>query len=232
MIVNIDKSKLSDAPYRSDRKDGFTFEDNDLVDQTVLELTHGMPSSVLVSGYRGVGKTSFVNRVTEILGDDFLCVTINLAKYEGYPVLIKRLIRALYLAYAPANANTAEKTEGQVKFDSEFKLLYDRTFHDVVHNRSFNNKKESKANRETEFDLKKAVPIALSLLMTTNLAFDLIGSKLLSYLLFILSLVWTCLSVFKVNLSKSNTDTNTEEVTRKSLYDDNIAEYHLMVILS
>lgn len=232
MIVNIDKSKLSDAPYRPERKDAFTFEDNDLVAQTILELTHGLPSSVLVSGYRGVGKTSFVNRVTAALADDFLCVTINLAKYEGYPALIKRLIRGLYLAYEPTIVKTQDKTADQLKFEKEFKLLYDRTFHDIVHNRSFNAKKETRASRESEFDLKKAIPILVTLLTTSNVTFGLMGSKIFGYLLFVLSLIWTCLSVFKLNFSKSDTSTDTDEVIRKSLYDDNIAEHHLMNILS
>lgn len=232
MIVNIDKSKLSDAPYRPDRKDAFTFEDDDLVAQTILELTHGLPSSVLVSGYRGVGKTSFVNRVTEGLADDFLCVTINLAKYEGYPGLIKRLIRGLYLAYEPAMVQEQDKASDHVKFEKEFKLLYDRTFHDIVHNRSFNAKKEVKTSQESEFDLKKAIPILVTLLTTTNVTFNLIGSKFFGYLLFVLSLIWTCLSVFKFNFSKSDTRTDTDEIIRKSLYDDNIAEHHLMSVLS
>ena len=120
MIVNIDKSKLSDAPYRPDRKDAFNFEDDDLVAQTILELTHGLPSSILMSGYRGVGKTSFANRVTEGLADNFLCVTINLAKYEGYPALIKRLIRGLYLSYEPTSVKTKDKTADQLKFEKEF----------------------------------------------------------------------------------------------------------------
>jgi Cdc6-like AAA superfamily ATPase len=232
LIVNIDKSRLSDAPYRADRKDAFTFEDNGLVDQTVLELTHGLPSSVLVSGYRGVGKTSFVNRVAEKLGDDFLCVTLILAKYEGYPALIKKLIRALYLGYEPRLAAAQEKNEEQVKFAREFKLLYDRTFHDIVHNRSYNTKKESKVGREAEFDLKKALPILLTLLTTTNLAFGVLGTKALGYLLFIFSIAWTCLSVFKISLSKNNNTTDSEEITRKSLYDDQIAEHHLLAVLS
>jgi Cdc6-like AAA superfamily ATPase len=232
LIVHIDKSKLSDAPYRPDRKEAFTFEDNDLVAQTVLELTHGLPSSVLVSGYRGVGKTSFVNRVTEGLADDFLCVTVNLAKYEGYPGLIKRLIRGLYLAYEPGMVNNQNKTDDQLKFEQEFKLLYDRTFNDIVHSRSFNAKKEVKASHESEFDLKKAIPILVTLLTTTNVTFGLIDSKFFGYLLFVLSLIWTCLSVFKINFAKSNTKTDTDEIIRKSLYDDNIAEHHLMSVLS
>ena len=158
-------------------------------------------------------------------------MTINLAKYEGYPGLIKRLIRGLYLAYEPAMVKTQDKTADQLKFEREFELLYDRTFHDIVHNHSFNAKKEVKASRELDFNLKKGIPILVTLLTTTNVTFELMGAKLFGYLLFVLSIIWTCLSVFKINFSKSNTSTDTDEVIRKSLYDDNIAEHHLMSVL-
>jgi Cdc6-like AAA superfamily ATPase len=232
LIVNIDKTKLSDAPYRSDRKNAFAFEDNELVEQIVLELTHGMPSSFLVSGYRGVGKTSFVNRVIEKLGAEFICVTINLAKYDGYPVLLKKMIRALYLAYEAREPSDSPKTKEGLQFDQEFKLLYDRTFHEVVRNHTLNTKKESKKGTEAEFDLKKVIPIVLTLLSTTSLTFNLIDYKILNYFVFILSLAWTCISVFKFNWSRSQDDLEIEETARKSLYDDNIAEHHLLTTLA
>jgi predicted AAA+ superfamily ATPase len=97
--VNIDKSKLTDSPYSTERKAAFLFEEDEIFEQVILELKYANPSSFLVSGYRGVGKTSFINRIAEYLKSDFICANINIAKYDGYPRIVKKLIRQLYFQY-------------------------------------------------------------------------------------------------------------------------------------
>jgi Cdc6-like AAA superfamily ATPase len=230
LIVNINKLKLTDSPYTTDRKKSFLLEANEVIDQIGLELQYGTPSSFLISGYRGVGKTSFVNRVAEKLGNDAICVNINLAKYEGYSAIIKKLIRALYLKYDIYNADK-EQTTDILKLNKEFELLYDRTFHDIVNSHIVNSKKENKTSSEIDLDLKKTIPIFLSLISATNLAFDFLNSKAIGYIFFIISLAWACVSSFKLNFTKTTTGSDAEELSRKSLYDDGIAEHHLLSIL-
>jgi hypothetical protein len=64
----------------------FLIEDEYVVNQLVADLKYANLSSYLISGYHGVGKTSFVNDVTE-LSDEFIIVHINLAKYDNYSIL-------------------------------------------------------------------------------------------------------------------------------------------------
>ena len=230
MIVNIDKSKLTDSPYSPDRKQSFLFEDDDVIDQITLELKHASPSSFLVSGYRGVGKTSFVNRIFEKLSTEFISININLAKYDGYSTLIKNLIRQLYLQFEVFNSTKTLAEEDQL-LNVEFKLLYDRTFNDIVNSYIVNSKKERKISSDLEWNLKKLIPIILMIICATNLSFDWLSSKILGYVFFLLSLIWACITSFKLNLSNSKNDATTNELSRKSLYDDGIAEHHLLNVL-
>lgn len=230
MIVNIDSSKLTDSPYSADRKGSFLIESNDSVEQVVLELKYAAPSSFLISGYRGVGKTSFVNRIKEQVDKEFICVSINLAKYDGYPTLVKKLIRELYLQFSAFN-NGKTLSDKDQQLDTDFKLLYDRTFHDIVNSHIINSKKERKISTDFEWNLKKLLPVFLVWVSATNLSFDWLPSKVASYLLFVGAFIWTCLTSLKLNFSKSQNDSSTSETSRKSLYDDNIAEHHLLHIL-
>lgn len=231
MDINIDSKKLTDSPYGTNNKFAFSFDDDEKVAQIVLELKYGAPSAFLLSGYRGVGKTSFVNRVIESVGDDFVCIHLNLAKYEGYPVLLKKLIRALYLAYE-TRLVLKQPSEDNREFINEFKLLYDRTFHDIVNTHSLNVKQGLKRATEVEFDMKKIIPLFVVLLSGVNLTFEILGSKGFGFLMLMLSLLWAGVSIFKFNWSKNQEKNNTADISRKSLYDDNIAEHHLMSVLT
>jgi Fe-S cluster biosynthesis and repair protein YggX len=184
----------------------------------------------LISGYRGVGKTSFVNRIAEKLSAEFICININLAKYDGYSALIKKLIRELYMQFEVFNNTKTLSTENQV-LNEEFKLLYDRTFNDIVNSHIVNSKKERKISSELEWNLKKLIPIILMLVCATNLSFDWLSSKILGYIFFLFSLIWSCITSFKLTLSNSKNDATTSELSRKSLYDEGIAEHRLLNIL-
>jgi Cdc6-like AAA superfamily ATPase len=227
LILNIDSSKLTEAPYTADRKKSFLIENNDDIDQVVLELRHASPSSFLISGYRGVGKTSFANRIAEQLNKDFIYVNINVAKYNGYPTLIKKLIRELYTKFDLFVGE--EKLTGEKKtLNEEFKLLYDRTFNDIVNSHIINSKKEQKISSDLELNLRKLMPIIFTLATATGVCFDWMASKVFGYLLFVAGLIWACIASFKLNFSVSKSDASTNETSRKSLYDDDIAEHHLL----
>ncbi|MEB0301534.1 ATP-binding protein [Mucilaginibacter sp. 5C4] len=230
LILNIDSSKLTDSPYTVDRKKSFLIEDNEAIDQITLELKHAAPSSFLISGYRGVGKTSFVNRIAENLSSEFVCVNINLAKYDGYSTLIKKLIRELYIQFETFNIDKTLSDKDQL-LNTEFKLLYDRTFNDIVNSHIVNSKKERKIATDLDLNLKKLIPIILIFVSATNLSFDWLSSQILGYLFFIASLIWACITSFKLTWSNAKNDSTTNELSRKSLYDDGIAEHHLLNIL-
>ena len=56
MKIYIDLKKINDAPIDKNDISNEMFKDETLVN----ELIHGNPTTYLVSGYRGVGKTSYI----------------------------------------------------------------------------------------------------------------------------------------------------------------------------
>ncbi len=228
MKIPIDIKKLTDSPYSPKLKDAFLFEDSDIVEGFVNELNSARPSTFLVSGYRGVGKTSFVNRIQEKLDANFLKINISLSKYEGYPTLIKKLIRYLYIEFN--NLDQAENIS-RIELEEKLGLLYDRTFNDVTFNHSEIKKGSRKISTDLSFNLKKVLPILVLALSALNLNIDILNNAISKYSFFIVSLIWSILTSWNVKLFFSKEKTKISEKIRKSLYDDEIAEYHLFEIL-
>lgn len=229
MDIKIDTKKLIDSPYTEDNKGAFAFDDNELIDQLTQELKIALPSTFLVSGYRGVGKTSFVNRIAEQLKDDHVCAMMNMAKYDGYQLFVKRLVRELFIGY---QKYTSLKTSIPEPLSSDFRLLYDRTFNDIANSHINQAKDETKAETEAKFDLKKLIiPILTTIIFTFNLGYDLIPYTILSLLLVIAGVAWTALTSWNLAVVKTNIKSITNEVSIKSLYDDEIAEHFLFEIL-
>ncbi len=228
MRIPINISRLTDSPYCEGLKDSFLLEEDDAVKQLVYELNNANPSSFLISGYRGVGKTSFVNRVREKLEKKTIFVNVSLAKYDGYKVLLKKVIRQLYISYKELDIADLEESK---ELESKFSLLYERTFNDVTILKKQLVNTENKSVHDAKLDLKKLAPIVLVLLLGTNAIFDILNSGFLSYSLFVLSIIWACFSSWNISFTKTKSKSDSEEISRKTLYDDEIAEYHLFEIL-
>ncbi|HEX8195607.1 MAG TPA: ATP-binding protein [Pyrinomonadaceae bacterium] len=232
MKVKVATSKLTDSPYSTEFADAFLFEDSDAITQFKLALKDGHPSSFLVSGYRGAGKTSLVNKVKELLKQETLFISLSLAKYESYPVLLKKLIRQLYLGFVKTTEYNQRKNEVDGLVD-KFSLLYERTFNEITETKKDESKSEKSFSIETTFNLKKIIPpIVLILLSVTDLAFSIFQIPYISYVIFTASVIWLGISTLDIKSKYSKNKTATAELLRKSLYDDEIAEYHLIEILS
>lgn len=228
MKIEINISKITDSPYSPELKDSFLIEDNEPVNRLVRELNIAHPSTFLVSGYRGAGKTSFINQVIEVIGNDTIHVNLSLAKFDGYSTLVKKLVRQLHLSFE----NSSRKDENVLKeVRDKLKLLYDRTFHDVIHTQKNSFKNETNSSSEISFDLKKLIPFLFVGASGSITAFDLLKHELASYGLFLISLIWVFISSWQFKKKKTNTDSHVEESARKTLYDDEIAEHYLFNIL-
>ena len=237
MKVPIVITRLTDSPYSAESKDSFLLEDEDSVNQLVLELKNARPSSFLISGYRGVGKTSFVNRVREKLTEDTVLINISLAKYDGYKVLVKQIIRQLYLSFQeqdclnPLKVWTDQKREGLSQLNSKLTLLYDRTFYDISTADKRQVVSEEKRTKEFNFDIKKIAPVVVLFITGTNAIFKLSDSTFSNYMFFLISIIWASISAWNIKFQKTNTESSSEELSRKTLYDDEIAEHHLFQVL-
>ena len=227
MKINVESSKLTDAPYTKETANAFVFEDDGQFEQLKLELENAVPGSYLISGYRGSGKTSFINRLkSEVSG--FLIVDLNIAKKYEYPVLIKKIIRQLYLSYSALD--TGRKSKLTKDFEDELKLLYDRTFNDIVHSQLINAKEEHKSERKLQYDFKKLIPYIFALFSALCVTF-FSGLLWFPYLTLVGSIVWAGVADFSQTWTRTKTGSANVELSRKSLYDNEIAEYHLFTVL-
>lgn len=225
MKFYVNTSSLTDSPFPYHAGASPFPVTNDIIEQLSLELQYANPTTFLVSGYRGVGKTSLINGLIAKVGDRILTVRINLSKYTSYPLLIKNIIRELFISF---DVIVGEK---QPVIHKEFKLLYDRTFHDIVNatNLTKGNKLESVA--KAEFNLKKLLPYAFTIFSAAGIYANFIPDNLLRVILFSASVIWLCLNSFTFGRSKTLSEGLNEEESKKTLYDDDIAEHHLFTVL-
>ena len=135
MEIEIDPKKLIDSPYSKEFNDLFQFNQNEIND-FIDSINAGNHTCYLVSGYRGVGKTSFIRKVENALTDiksDIVFVHVNFATFKSQSHLIRRLIRALFLKVDSSQKyQDLNGDDDNVKYFKErFNLLYHRTFKDV-----------------------------------------------------------------------------------------------------
>ncbi len=244
MEIQIKHNSISDSPYSGSTEDLFVFDDEELISQFKQEMLNGTPTCFLISGYRGAGKTSFIRRVTKDIkeerndGKQIVFINLNLAKYESYSLLLRKIIRQVYLSVIEM-PNYKDIREKNTEVISSLELLYERTYREVVYSQNDNQKQESSFSTEVHVDIKK-MTIALVLLLITglNLRFDVLewlldlrNNKYLDPFLFCAPLFWAAFELVKIRKSHTKNKTKYSEISRKTLYDDEIAEFQLNKIL-
>ena len=237
MKLEIDKNRLKDV---TGENINYICPEELLGDKNRLlgMMTNDIMFCTVITGYRGTGKTSFVRNIINSLPKDVISVTINATKYKEYEVFIKRFIRELYLRYT-----------GEVP--QYITQLYLHTFYDMKHfgkveKMHERDKKKSNYDKKTitgsiSIDLKKIITFFLTLLISYAMLWG--GNKVGQDFIGKLAAVITMCSYILTNI-KINTDyiksTEKEEISSsgfhedvtnnislETLYDNEIAEYHL-----
>jgi Cdc6-like AAA superfamily ATPase len=176
MNVLVNRHALSDSPYHEENESVCTF-DQTQVDNFVCELIYGNQTCYLVSGYRGVGKTSFINKVRQVVEEksqrliykddkrflpvDKKCaetyhpvfVYTSFAKYNNQTAFLRQMIRSLFLAFEDKKVN--EKPILSLlkeKVRREFSRLNQRTFFDI--RTQYEIAKESTTEKSIEVNTK------------------------------------------------------------------------------
>jgi Cdc6-like AAA superfamily ATPase len=176
MEIKINRHSLSDAPYHKENE-GVCIFDQSQIENFVCELEYGSQTCYLVSGYRGSGKTSFINKVRQIIEDKNnnpgrpkfsfatdkntpeayqpVFVYSSFAKYNNQTAFLRQIIRNLFLAFEDTKKSNGEPILCQLSDETrtEFTTLNHRTFFDV--------KTQYEISTETTF--KEAVGISTKL---------------------------------------------------------------------
>lgn len=234
MKVKIDSKKIS-FTYEGKNIENSNIEVHEIKEQLMQQLTFGNNSCFLISGYRGTGKTTLVNKIEEeIEGNNYVFVHLNISKYENYSLVLRKLIREIYLTLSSNKVYEQIKNKQLIE---TIELLYDHTFYEIFKSSNVKNLKEFNINIEGNFNLKDVIksltPLVIVVLASLNISFDILTkmSGSWDFLLLALSICWFLISGLKLNIKNQKINSTLEELNRKSLYDDEIAEYHLKNIL-
>ena len=234
MKVRINHLDISDSPFNNDNKNTFIFENEEKTSQIVQELVFGNPTCFLVSGYRGAGKTSFIKKIEFDItnNSDIVFVYINLSSYTNFSFILRKIIRGIYLAFQDEKYKKLLKKLDE-KTIKDLNLLFQRTFFNITNYSKISIAKEKSISSKLEFNLKNVVLIFLVFVSAINLKFDLIplSSFGIDLLFFIISLILAVITYFNLEELIINKETKNSGIDTVELYDDEIAEYHLITIL-
>lgn len=231
MRIPINHSALVDSPYNGDSSLPFQFTSTD-TDDLVQDIVNGKPTCYLISGYRGAGKSSFIRKVEiEVKQRDekSLFVFLNFAKYEERSIVLRKLIRSFYLAIESSNIILQDdQSNGDILL--RLRDLYERTFFEVSKNT--NERAENRWVSIFRFRSTLSDLIVTLVSLFTSVA-CLVGFnfKWPAWILasFPMLGVWR---FFYSEIEESTEKTATSVVSKSTLYDDEIAEYHLTKVLT
>jgi hypothetical protein len=246
MKIEIDHNVLSDSPLNDKNKSLFSSinkSTNDLIE----DIVNGNPTCYLVSGYRGAGKSSFIKQVEAeiqkiqpILKKEIVFVYTNFSAYNDQTFFLRKLIRGLYHAIKDLSSFTKLKSDedtGAIKSKkiSLIEQLYDKTFYDTSVNTLNSERKENTSVLTLNWMtiLKLIVPLSAVLFFSLNWIgsfFNLEGT--FNFLLVALSGILSISGAIEINQTISKSKIAQIDFARKSLYDNEIADYHFLSILS
>ncbi len=241
MKILINTEKLTDAPYDAGSTFPFSFDEN-IIAEMVEDIKAGTPTCYLISGYRGAGKSSFVRKVettTVSKSNKTLFIHLNFTKYKSQTYLLRKLIRALYQSLTnPKNKavlDTLYEKEGNILEEKRTKVLlerlYDQTFHEVTDNHAQSD--ETSEEKSINIDLWLFFGFSLTFLLSlSNLFYQWMSiEKLPTILAMIASFIGSIREAVSLNVRAIKSKKFTKEFQRKSLYDDEIADFHFNSLL-
>lgn len=235
MKVKIDSKKISSGSKLINDEITSDIEVNETIQQLRQQLLFGNNSCFLISGYRGTGKTTIIHQLeSEIKSENIIFVHLNFSKYQSHSLVLRKLIREIYLTVSSRKIYKEIKDK---KLVSNIELLYEHTFYEVYSSSNVKKIKELTGKLEGNIDLKdmskSLIPIIPLIFSSLDIFFDFIPSVsiILNLIILIVSICWLVINIFKIKIEFQKKYAIIEELNRKSLYDDEIAEHHLNHIL-
>ncbi len=205
-------------------------------------LDTDIPFCALVSGFRGTGKSVFVDYIfsdCHIDDKEIVVVKFNTSNYKNFADFLRKIIRELYWAIYP---NDKEDKDGEFfeeenkdkenKVDEDFEILYKSTFYDVKESSNFLIQDSRKKSIIAEYKLNVVADftkwLELAILLATTLITDE-DKRLYAFVVFgTLSVVINLGLAVKINKEKVSITQNEYSRVLETLYDDETIEYRLL----
>lgn len=256
MEIIINHSLLSDAPYSEENKELFSFSHIATYD-LIEDIKLGSPTCYLISGYRSAGKSSFIKQIESKIKatqeeknnknnkeesttvSEIVFVYTNFSKYQNQTYLLRKLIRGLYLQLQGlASFKKIKSDELSLPINNQkahlLEELYDKTFYDTSHSNNYTEKKETLT--VLDIDVVQLSYFLLSILLFLFFFLSLIYhfvkiESIFKILGLTLSFISSIKVFFTIKQSINKNSTEQSDFNRKSLYDDEIADFHFFNIL-
>jgi hypothetical protein len=252
--IQVDHNKLSDSLFSTDKADVFVFNDPQLQNLT-NELLYGKETCFLISGYRGAGKSSFIQKVqldikskitAGSITQNFLFVNSNLSSYSTKAFLFRKLIRDLYhslessenVAVKNLITTSDEITSNSFKIHKTLGELYRQTIYHISQINKNTNSHISKTSKGLDYKklitsiLKVISMIIIVGLLSLNNYFNVVPiDQTIQVILFILSIILTLSGAFGLTSLIIDENSEINELKEEKLYDEEIVDYRFDQIL-
>ena len=235
MRLEIDYKQITDSPYKRGAASFFSFTKIEVENFTNL-ISNMNESSYYVSGFRGVGKTSFIKKVEEELTKtgDVVFVHVPIAKYDNYEVLIRGFIRQCFFQFVENKAYKNFKSSQEIiNLVESLDELNKQTF-SKIEIEKFNEKKAVGEREIVKVSLKEEILFFLAGILTVVLfTIDFGAAENYKIIAQFVSIGVTIVQALKFNntIKKNKSSTKRKSETEKSFYDDEIAEYRFNNLL-
>ncbi|MCQ4696790.1 hypothetical protein NE452_04580 [Paeniclostridium sordellii] len=229
--INIDRNKfINEKLSYGSEEDNLDNDIHKIKEQLKSHINSANNYCFLMSGYRGVGKTTIIEDLkNEIDSEKNIFVNINISKYEQHHFIMRKLIRSLYEEYISKTKNSILNLFGnRKKFKRQIELLYDRTFYEVTKINSIKRQLNLDINIDIKSTMQTVIKLAIAIasLMIT-IKYDLNKNITNKNLLELLLTIWCIFETSNLLIGLKYNNHKLNEINRKSLYDDEIAEIKL-----
>ncbi|MBJ8006729.1 P-loop NTPase fold protein [Bacillus cereus] len=220
------------------------------------EVLSSLNTCYLVSGYRGSGKSSFINRLEKLVREQnnrVIFINVNFVSGEEKKNVLRKLIRALTnkffkeVGYVPENETIYKSLLTRVvsklrkkKYNEDYlflEILNKRTFEDVTYSRAVELSKEKKWSLTGNFAIL-FVSLMLVVLYVINRQFPFFDAIKTIVNSVVDNNLWRVVTPFitfgltfvawrGLERNRINRNERALELSSKTLYDDEIAEFRL-----
>ncbi|QWH42881.1 hypothetical protein EXW53_26770 (plasmid) [Bacillus mycoides] len=235
--VYLDPNFLSDAP-RAD------VEINPLLETLPLKeaILYGPLSCFIVTGYRGVGKTSFINYIREKSRKEFsdviqnnpsheykslLFVNCNFVNGDKKEHILRKLVRQLVTS-AQEDEKASKILDTKPDLRDELKVLYKRTFAQVNDMTKETDTDTTTISKASNLSNTFIIMSIISLALVSNVIWNLILSFDLKYATGVMAIISILTTVYTYQRNSITENKSHKEIEVKTLYDDEIAETRLI----
>lgn len=209
-------------------------------------------SSILISGYRGVGKTTMIRMLEDAITTSkivsgnrtgknnpekslteektVLCIHMNMDRYDTYPNFIRNLSRELFISYKKTIKDTSVDDQRLLR---QLELLYQQTFYQVNEISNIEKTVEREAALSLSLNagtfIKKLIPLLVIVFGSFLSAFKF---NILGIVTAIIGLIWLFVDNADFTRKRSKKNIEKKNVSVESFYDSEIAEYRFFDMLN